>query len=153
MAIFGPFNEISSLQVQSICEHLEIPHIKAQLDYNFEHRTDLSINMFPHLSIMSKVYIDLLDTWEWKTFAIIYEESENIIHFNDFFVRAQEKNYDLKLFQLQPDRPYRDILWQLKEIQITNVLLHVRTGHIVEVLRQVSFIIFKMHFFLYFCFC
>src|SRR5699024_8512013 len=98
------------MQVRSICEHLEIPHIDARLDFDFAHRTDLSINLYPYLSILSKVHMDLIDEWGWTKFAIVYEESESIIHFADFFARAAEKNYDFKLFQLQPDRPYRDVL-------------------------------------------
>ncbi|KAI2801581.1 hypothetical protein BLOT_009395 [Blomia tropicalis] len=136
VAIFGPFNEIASMQVQSICEHFEMPHMEARLMLDFRPRTDLSINLYPHLSVMSTVYIDLLDTWQWKQFTVLYEDSESIVHFREFFNQIQKKQWDMKLFQLQPDRPYRDVLWKLKETKVTNVILDVKNEHILEVLRQ-----------------
>ena len=129
------------------------------------------------MSILSKVYLDLIDAWQWNSdasdatgntgraatvsgFAVLYEESEYIVHFRDFFIRAHQieqmnkqkrmnhlgrnypnyknypKNWDMKLFQLQPDRPYRDILWQLKATKITHILVDVQTDHLLELLRQ-----------------
>lgn len=75
MAIFGPLNDISAMQVKSICDALEIPHIETR--YNFElQRTDLSINLFPRPPILIKTYIDLVKAWDWKSFAIVYENNE-----------------------------------------------------------------------------
>jgi len=81
--------------------------------------------------------LDLITEWEWKQFAVIYEESERVVHFQDFFPPAQDKDWDMKLFQLQPDMPYRDILWQVKEANVLNVILDVQNAHILEVLKQV----------------
>lgn len=136
VVIFGPLDEITSMQVQSICEHLEIPHIQAQLALDMRQRSDLTVNLHPHLSTLSRAHLTLIDEWSWKTFAIVYEDSQRIIHFGELFQKASRRQYNYRLYQLQEDVPYREILWKLKESGITNVLLDVRTEHIEAVLRQ-----------------
>ncbi|OTF80492.1 kainate-selective ionotropic glutamate receptor-like protein, partial [Euroglyphus maynei] len=136
VAIFGPFNDYGAQQLQSICEHYEIPHLEARMLVDFGSRTDLSINMYPHHSILSKVFSDLIETLDWRTFVIVYEDSESIIHFSQYLKQALEKNWELRIFQLQPDQPYREILWQVKQTQIVHIVLDVKTEHIVEVMKQ-----------------
>ncbi len=77
VAIFGPQDSIASMQVQSICETFEIPHVETRLDFESK-RTDLSINLYPHPSILAKVYMDLIKAWNWKSFAIIYEQNDGM---------------------------------------------------------------------------
>lgn len=139
VAVFGPFNDISAMHVQSMCENFEIPHIEARLLIDFKHRTDLSINLNPHYFVLSKVFISLLDSWKWTTFVVIYEDSDSIVHFSDFFERSNEKSWTVSMFQLKPDVPYRDILWQVKQTGILNIFLDIRTENLFEVLRQVHF--------------
>lgn len=124
------------MQVQSICENFEIPHLEAKLVNDYSSRTALSINLYPHQSILTQVFMDLVTVWEWQSFAVIFEENQNIVHFSEFFAFAHDKNWDMKVFQLQPDRPYRDVLWRVKDSGMTNILLDVSTDHIIEVLRQ-----------------
>lgn len=136
VAIFGPFNEIGVLQLQSICEHYEIPHIEARMLKNYDARADLSINMYPHQRILSNVFLDLIQTLEWNQFVIIYEDSDSIINFSQYLKQTQEQSWEVRIFQLQPDQSYREILWQVKETQIVNIVLDVKTEHITQVLKQ-----------------
>lgn len=141
------------MQVQSICENFEVPHIEARLVSDLGPRTDLSINLYPHLSILAKVFMSLLDSWEWTEFVVIYEESSNIVHFTDYFSKINDKSWTVRIFQLLPDRPYRDILWQVKATGIVNIVWDIRTEHIVEVMRQAQQvgIMTEQHFYLMTC--
>lgn len=103
---------------------------------DFEPRTDLSVQMYPHQATFSRVYLDIIDAWGWTSFAVIFQESDSIVHFKDFFPQASKAGWDIRLFQLQPDRPYREVLWQVKRLKLKNILLDVRTDHLLEVLRQ-----------------
>lgn len=136
VAIFGPFNAYGAQQLQSICENYEIPHIEARMLVDFGSRTDLSINMYPHHSILSKVFGDLIETLDWHMFVIVYEDSESIIHFSQYLKQAHDKNWEVRIFQLQPDQPYREILWQVKQTEFLHIVLDVKTEHIIEVMKQ-----------------
>ncbi|XP_054153108.1 glutamate receptor ionotropic, kainate 2-like [Oppia nitens] len=135
VAIFGPQNSIPSMHVQSICETFEIPHIETRLDYE-SHRTDLSINLYPHPSLLSRVYMDIIKQWEWQSFAIVYDRNDGIIHFKEFFEKSMNHTWNIKVFQLKDDIPFRDIFWKLKESKERNIILDVRKEAIVEVFNQ-----------------
>ncbi|UXI22437.1 putative adenosylhomocysteinase 3 [Sarcoptes scabiei] len=137
VAILGPFfNNFGAAQLQSICEHYEIPHIEARMLVDFKARTDLSINLYPHQSLLAKVFHDLIESLDWNRFVIIYEDSESVIHFSEYMKQSQERQREVRIFQLQPDQSYREILWQIKATEITNVVLDINTEHILEVLKQ-----------------
>ncbi|RWS23165.1 glutamate receptor: ionotropic kainate 3-like protein, partial [Leptotrombidium deliense] len=63
------------MHVQSICDALEIPHIETRLDFQLQ-RDDLSINLYPRPSMLARAYVDIVNAWGWKHFAIVYEENE-----------------------------------------------------------------------------
>ena len=73
--IFGPLSGIISEHVQSICDALEIPHVETRSDLETS-RDELSINLYPRPSILAKAFIDLVKAWNWRHFAIVYEENE-----------------------------------------------------------------------------
>jgi hypothetical protein len=58
----------------------------------------------------------------------------------DFFENSLNGTWDIKLFQLMPDRPYRDIFWKVKQTNEMNIILDVKKEHIPQVLAQVSII-------------
>lgn len=122
--------------MQSICEHLEVPHIETRLALDFTPKADLSVHMFPHLSTLTSVHLELISAWDWTAFAIVYEDADAIVHFKDFFERAKTAGWEMKFFQLSPEVPYRDVLWKVKDSGLENVLLDVRTEHLLEALRQ-----------------
>lgn len=73
--IFGPSSCVTSDIVQSICDALEIPHAETRSDLETS-RDELSINLYPKPSILAKAFIDLVKAWNWRHFAIVYEENE-----------------------------------------------------------------------------
>ncbi|CAG2118559.1 unnamed protein product, partial [Medioppia subpectinata] len=135
VAIFGPQSAIPSMHVQSICETFEIPHIETRLDYE-SHRTDLSINLYPHPNLLSRVYMDLIKLWDWQSFAIIYDSNDGIMHFKDFFERSLNESWNIRTFQVMDDIPYRDVFWRVKQTNEKNIILDVRKEILVEVMNQ-----------------
>lgn len=87
-AIFGPISDVISDHVQSICDALEIPHVETRSDFQLS-RDELSINLYPRPVILARAFMDLVKAWNWRHFAIVYEENEGkkqssslITHFN-----------------------------------------------------------------------
>lgn len=77
VALFGPLSGRTSLHIQSISDSLEIPHIECH--WNIEDQVDhLSINLYPKPSSLSRAYVDLVKAWNWKSFAIIYEDNHGM---------------------------------------------------------------------------
>lgn len=63
--------------MQSICDALEIPHIECH--WNIRDQVDhLSINLYPKPSSLSRAYVDLVKAWNWKSFAIVYEDNHGM---------------------------------------------------------------------------
>lgn len=83
-AIFGPLTSPTSITVQSVCDAVEIPHIENRWDFQ-KRRNDLSINLYPRARIISRALADLVRTWDWKDFAILYEENEGAMRLADYF--------------------------------------------------------------------
>lgn len=139
-AIFGPLSGTTSMHVQSICDALEIPHIETRWDFQLN-RNDLSLNLYPRPSILARAYVDLVRAWNWKSFAIAYEDNEGIIRVQDFFKEAQMNNWKVKLYQFKTGKPYRETFWKIKASGEVNIVLDVRLENMHTVLKHVSHIL------------
>ncbi|KAJ6217244.1 hypothetical protein RDWZM_008401 [Blomia tropicalis] len=136
VALFGPLSySPSSAHTQSICDALEIPHIETRWDYKL-HRDDLSLNLYPQPSVLSSAYVDLVKSWGWERFAIVYENNEGIIRLQNFFKDAQNFNWKIQLYQFEPGKPYRDTFWEVNKAKVTNVILDVKRDNLLLVLRH-----------------
>ncbi|UXI16918.1 hypothetical protein NH340_JMT02861 [Sarcoptes scabiei] len=136
IALFGPLGySPSSAHTQSICDALEIPHIETRWDFKL-HRDDLSINLYPQPSVLSSAYVDLVKAWRWDSFAIVYENNEGIIRLQNFFKEAQKFNWKIKLYQFEPNKPYRDTFWEVNKAKVKNIILDVKRENLLLVLRH-----------------
>lgn len=85
-----------------MCDALEIPHIENRWDFQLE-RDDLSINLYPRAKIISRALADLVRAWDWKDFAILYEENEGAMRLADYFKYyfrdTQTTEYKIALYQ------------------------------------------------------
>ncbi|XP_067141027.1 glutamate receptor ionotropic, kainate 2-like [Centruroides vittatus] len=131
--IFGPQSDVTSMHVQAICDALDVPHVETRWDFQSQ-RDDLSINLFPRPSVLSRAYVDLVDGWKWTEFSLVYEEPEGIIRLQDFLKEAQRKRWKVNLYQFQPSEPYRDLFWSIKKEK--NIILDVKRENIEIVLKH-----------------
>lgn len=137
VAIFGPLARSTAMHVQSICDALEIPHIETRWDFQLQ-RDDLSINLYPRPSILTRAFDELIKAWSWKTFAIVYEENEAIMRLQGFYKEAQQRGWKVTLYQFKSGAPFRDIFWKIKQNHERNIVLDVKPQHIHKVLKHVS---------------
>ena len=54
---------------------MEIPHIETRWDFLLR-RDDYSINLYPNPKIISRAYVDLIESFGWKSFTILYQVSK-----------------------------------------------------------------------------
>lgn len=138
VAILGPLNGAASQHIQAICDSLEVPHIEIKPDLVLR-RDDLAINLYPSYDVLARAYIDLIQAWNWTSFAVVYESNEAMIRLQDIFKELSglyAKKWTIKLFQLQPNSQFRDIFWQVKKSGENNIVLDVSREHMFECLKQ-----------------
>ena len=74
-AIFGPTSRVSAGHVQSICDHVAIPHITTQ--WNAHHYDDhFAINVHPHHETLAHAYLDYVIKSQWQRFTILYDSAD-----------------------------------------------------------------------------
>ena len=81
--IFGPMSSVPAAHVQSICHQMEMPHIETRWDYQDERGFfySHSVNLYPYHKTLSRAFVDLVRTFEWTEFTILYEDSTGNINF------------------------------------------------------------------------
>lgn len=138
VAILGPMSGSASQHVQAICDSLEVPHIEIQPDLGLR-RIDLAINLYPPYTVLTKAYIDLIQSWNWTSFAVVYETSEAMIRLQDIFKELNgiwAKKWSIRLFQLKENTKYRDLFWVVKKSGEQNIVLDVKIEHMYECLKH-----------------
>ena len=66
---------------------------------------DLTLNLFPPAHLLNSAYIDLIYSWNWSSFAIVYEQSSSMIKLQDLFRESSgswTSKWQIKLFQFRP---------------------------------------------------
>ncbi|XP_046435177.1 glutamate receptor ionotropic, kainate 2-like [Neodiprion fabricii] len=134
-AIFGPSNKVTARHVQSMCDTMEIPHIEARWDSR-QIRGNGLLNMYPYSYTLSKIYLQLAEDFEWKTFTILYESTENLIRMHDLLKRWDRRGYTVTVRQLPEGPNYRQVLREVKMSGDPNIVLDCSIDILSEVLKQ-----------------
>lgn len=144
-AIFGPQSELTSMHVQSICDDLEVPHINSRWEYRLS-RDQLSVNLYPHPSVLNKAFLRLLEIWGWKEFFLVYEEDDATVRMKDFLAEGEKKSWKIKLYKFPNTTSYRDVFWEIKQstkirgkkatIFEYHIVLDVPRNHLYRVLKS-----------------
>lgn len=138
VAILGPLKGAASQHVQAICDSFEVPHVEIKPDLVLR-RDDLAINLYPSYDVLARAYIDLIQAWNWTSFAVVYESSEAMIRLQDIFKELSglyAKKWTIKLFQMQPNTQFRDLFWNVKKSGENNIILDVSREHMFNCLKH-----------------
>ncbi|XP_068993636.1 glutamate receptor ionotropic, kainate 2-like [Neodiprion pinetum] len=134
-AIFGPRNKIAAKHVQSMCDTMEIPHIVARWDPR-QTRGNGLLNMYPYSQTLSRIYLQLAQDFEWKTFTILYESTENLIRMHELLKRWNRRGHTVTVRQLPKGPNYRKVLEQIKKSGDPNVVVDCSIDVLPDVLKQ-----------------
>nr|XP_027202439.1 glutamate receptor ionotropic, kainate 2-like isoform X2 [Dermatophagoides pteronyssinus] len=95
----------------------------------------LSVNIYPKHDYLSLAFIDIVKSWKWKSFVIVYEANEGLMRVQEFLKEAEKNEWNIRLYQVQ-NRMYRDIFWEIKQNKINNLLLDLDRDNIFLALKH-----------------
>lgn len=82
--------------VASICKKLQIPHFIANwqpIDVDYFNGTDsFTRNLFPHPNIYTNALYEIVKSYQWRTFASIYDNNENLLKLQNSFSMTMDLN-------------------------------------------------------------
>ncbi|XP_055710638.1 glutamate receptor ionotropic, kainate 2-like isoform X2 [Phlebotomus papatasi] len=136
-AIIGPQSPASAVHVQSICDAKEMPHIETR--WEPISNTGLpSLNIHPHAQTMSRVIVDLVRAFDWKSFTIVYENAPYLVALSDLLKLYDPKGHTITVRQLDLGLQdnYRAVLRRIKVSEEKNIILHCSATILPEVLKQ-----------------
>ncbi|XP_046751512.1 glutamate receptor ionotropic, kainate 2-like [Diprion similis] len=134
-AIFGPSHKVTARHVQSMCDLMEIPHIEARWDSR-QIRGNGLLNMYPYSYTLSEIYLQLAKDFDWQTFTILYESTENLIRMHELLKKYDRRGYTVTVRQLPEGPDYREVLRQIKMSGDPNIVLDCSIEILSEVLKQ-----------------
>lgn len=134
-AIFGPQSPQTASHVQSICDTMEVPHLETRWDYRLRRESCL-VNLYPHPTTLSKAYVDLVKSWGWKSFTIIYETNEGLVRLQELLKAYGSTDFPITVRQLPDGGDFRPLLKQIKNSAEAHIILDCSTEKIYEVLKQ-----------------
>ncbi|CAH2982564.1 unnamed protein product [Chilo suppressalis] len=134
-AIFGPQSAPAAAHVQSICDTMELPHLETRWDYRTRRESCL-VNLYPHPAALSRAYVDLVRAWGWKSFTIVYENSDGLVRLQELLKAHGPSELPVSVRQLPDSHDYRPLLKQIKNSAESHIVLDCATDRIRDVLQQ-----------------
>uniref|UniRef100_A0A1B0DHH7 Receptor ligand binding region domain-containing protein n=1 Tax=Phlebotomus papatasi TaxID=29031 RepID=A0A1B0DHH7_PHLPP len=97
-----------------------------------------SLNIHPHAQTMSRVIVDLVRAFDWKSFTIVYENAPYLVALSDLLKLYDPKGHTITVRQLDLGLQdnYRAVLRRIKVSEEKNIILHCSATILPEVLKQ-----------------
>lgn len=134
-AVFGPQSGEASAAVRSACAVLDVPHMETRWDYRAR-ADNHSVNLFPHPAALGKAYLDFIKHKDWRTFAVLYEESDALIRLQEILKDPLMRERKVMVRQFEPGVEYRKVLKDIGRSGIKNIVLDVPTQRIHTALKH-----------------
>ena len=133
--IFGPTSPEAAIHVQSICDAKEMPHIETRYDADTK---SPMVNLHPHPSSLGKVFVDLVNAWNWKSFTILYENGPWLPQLSELLEMYDPKGYTITVRQLDLNTTagYYPVLRRVKLSEDNNFILACSIESLPEILKQ-----------------
>lgn len=135
VGIFGPRAGPTSPLVQSMCDTKDIPHVETSWDTK-QRRQDFLVNLHPHPSTLTRLYMDLVSAWGWKKFTLLYEDASGLVRLSSLLTMFDKKDNPVTLRQLATHKNHRQILRDMRHAGERNIILDCSIETLPEVLKQ-----------------
>ncbi|XP_015121885.1 glutamate receptor ionotropic, kainate 2 [Diachasma alloeum] len=133
-AIIGPHDKSASAHVQSMCDTMDMPNIITRWDSDSLRMK--AVNLYPHATTLSQIFPDLVMEFKWKSFTIIYDNTDGLIRMNKLLERWDPKGYPVTLRHLGKGPNYRSILKKVKNSGEKNIVIDCAFDILEQVLLQ-----------------
>ncbi|KAK5649935.1 hypothetical protein RI129_000964 [Pyrocoelia pectoralis] len=137
--VFSFLTEDNANTMQSICDNKEIPMI--QIIENSDHMNDCcSINMYPYRPTLAKAFADFVKLWNWKSFTILYDDSDNLSKYAELLKINTKPSRNVVLRQLHRNYngDFMDALKIIRKSGQTNFILDFSLETLAEILDQLQ---------------
>ena len=140
-AVFGPQSPSVGWLIRSIADNLHIPHFQVNWDYRSFRRhklypSNMTINLHPEPTALSQAFADLVQSRNWKSFAIIYEKKEDLIKLKDVL---KLNNVKMLIKQLPPSSDsYKKMFKDLRKAGENNFILSVDLNKVNDILSSAN---------------
>ncbi|XP_018324825.1 glutamate receptor ionotropic, kainate 2-like [Agrilus planipennis] len=137
LGIIGPPSEENANAVQSLCDFKEIALIQTRWDA--EQQRDLtSLNLYPYPPVLARVFVDIVEAWEWKSFTILYENKEGLFRISELLRMYNSSGHTIVVRQLDNDNSgdYRSTLKEVLKSGQTHFIIDCSIDNLNEVLIQ-----------------
>lgn len=133
--------------VASICKKLQIPHFIANwqpIDADYYNGTDsFTRNLYPQSNIYTNALYDIIKSHQWRTFASIYDNNENLLRLQNTFSFTMNLNTMGKpkiTFYKTSDNSddQKIILKRIAKMGINQVLIDCSLANTMSLLQQSS---------------
>ena len=111
--------------------------METRWDYDFK-RSDYSISVHPHPSVLDKAFAGFVKKAGWKCFVILYENEEGLVRLQELIKMPKIfSGMQVTLRQLTGDTiDYRPLLKEIKKSEETKIVLDCDYEKIALILHQ-----------------
>uniref|UniRef100_A0A0A9XVL7 Glutamate receptor 1 n=3 Tax=Lygus hesperus TaxID=30085 RepID=A0A0A9XVL7_LYGHE len=143
--IVGPPSAETASVVQSICNILEIPHIKIHTDTSVQ-PSNFSVNLYPPADVLARALKEVVQDMDWMSYVIVYEEDEALVRLADLLKvprgvtiegRTPFTVWQLPKPEVEGQTPdYRPLFKEISGTTETHIILDCKTENTVTILEQ-----------------
>lgn len=140
-AIFAPKSPATSAHIASICDVKEIPYIDTYRDIFTKKAA--SINLYPSETDLSQLLIDVVDQYQWKDLAILYEAPFYSKRIGEFLENRNDRggNIAIQPLEVGPQADFHKALHKIKALdaQSKNIIIESSVENLEQIMTQVKF--------------
>lgn len=131
----------------SILKKVKVPHFVATFQSSsaddFNTTDSYTRNLFPAPKLFTKALHEIIKSFQWKTFAVIYDNNENLVKFNDAFTLTMDLNtmgkQKISFYKIPNDSDdFKPLLKRISKSGNNQIVLDCSEVNIYSVLRQSS---------------
>lgn len=131
--------------VSSICKRVQVPHFTATFQPfsidEFNNTESFTRNLFPDPKVFTKALYEIIKGFQWRTFAVVYENAESLLKLNDAFTMTMDPNtmgkQKISFHKLPDDSDdYKPLLKSISKKGINQVIIDCTLEKTYSLLRQ-----------------
>ncbi|KRT86253.1 hypothetical protein AMK59_2049 [Oryctes borbonicus] len=137
-ALFGPPSTSVADVVDSIASKIELPNMQMQSPSSLwpEDSSNLyTINVHPNLRNLQKGIAKTVESLQWKTYAILYQDRDSIIRLQEVMKLSSIGKESVLLKKLEPP-DYRLVLKEVKRLGYAHIIIDYDSTYLMEILQQ-----------------
>lgn len=140
-AVFGPESEATSRHAGNVCDAKEVPYIETH--YSYEPSGQL-VNLYPSEGTLAQIALDLVQTFEWGSFTIMYETASWLPRLSELLKLYDVKGYTITVRQIdlgitnRNKKNFRAVLRRIKQTEDKSIIIECSAELLTEVLTQVK---------------